>query len=128
MHIVGIGVDIVDVRRMERLLTRHGDRFPRRILGSQEHEEFARAANPPAFLAKRFAAKEAVSKAMGTGFRDGMFLADIAVDHDELGRPLVALGGVAAIRARERGITEWHLSLADEHHMAIAYVTAVGDA
>lgn len=127
MRIVGIGVDIVDVRRMARLLSRHGERFPRRILSALELQGFAVAAHPAAFLAKRFAAKEAVSKAMGTGFRDGMFLADIAVQHDALGRPLVSLAGVAQTRAAERGISEWHLSLADEQDMAIAYVIAVGD-
>ena len=126
MDILGIGVDIVEIGRMERLLTRHGARFPRRILSDQEQRDFQDSAHPAAFLAKRFAAKEAVSKAMGTGFRDGMFLNDIGVGHDDLGRPLVELGGVAASRARSLGIREWHISLADERDMAIAYVMAMG--
>jgi holo-[acyl-carrier protein] synthase len=125
MRIFGIGVDIVEIARIEGLLTRHGVRFPRRILGEREYRDFEAAAHPAAFLAKRFAAKEAVSKAMGTGFRDGMTLSDIGVGHDTLGRPLVELSGVAAERARSLGIVEWHISLADERDMAIAYVTAI---
>ncbi len=125
MRIFGIGVDLVAIARIEGLLDRHGARFPRRILAQAEYADFEHAAHPAAFLAKRFAAKEAVSKAMGTGFRDGMSLSDIAVGHDDLGRPLVALDGVAAERARSLGIAAWHISLADERDMAIAYVVAL---
>lgn len=126
MQIVGIGVDIVAIARMEGLLARHGERFARRILGKAEFAEFSQSPHPAAFLAKRFAAKEAVSKAMGTGFRDGMRLAEVGVGHDGLGRPLVVLDGRAAAVAAKRGITAWFISLADEKDLAIAYVTAVG--
>ena len=126
MRILGIGVDIVNIVRMEDLLARYGERFPRRILSAQEHEDYGRAGQPAAFLAKRFAAKEAVAKALGTGFRDGMSLCDITVAHDALGRPELRLDGRSAEKARAIGITEWHLSLADERDVAIAYVTAVG--
>ncbi|HDP89991.1 MAG TPA: holo-ACP synthase [Thioalkalivibrio sp.] len=125
MHIFGIGVDIVAIDRIEGLLARHGERFARRILGAEEFAEFGASGQPAAFLAKRFAAKEAVSKAMGTGFRDGMRLAEIGVGHDGLGRPLVVLAGRAAEIAASLGITDWHISLADERDVAIAYVTAV---
>jgi len=128
MHIVGIGVDIVAIARMEGLLARHGERFAQRILGETEFAEFGKTPHPAAFLAKRFAAKEAVSKAMGTGFRDGMRLAEVGVAHDALGRPLVALSGRAAEVAVEQGIDAWFISLADEKDLAIAYVTAVRQA
>lgn len=128
MHIVGIGVDIVAIARMEGLLARHGERCARRILGETEFTEFGKTRHPAAFLAKRFAAKEAVSKAMGTGFRDGMRLAEVGVAHDALGRPLVALSGRAAEVAVEQGIDAWFISLADEKDLAIAYVTAVRQA
>lgn len=125
MQIFGIGVDIVNVARMDGLLARYGERFPVRILHEDELDAFEASAQQSAFLAKRFAAKEAVSKAMGTGFRNGMSLRDIAVGHDALGRPLVTLSGKSAAIATELGICDWFISLADERDVAIAYVTAM---
>ena len=71
--IFGIGTDIVSVQRMRRNLGRYGERFARRILSESELEEFRATAKPENFLAKRFAAKEAAAKAMGTGFSGGLF-------------------------------------------------------
>ena len=119
----GVGADIVRVARLAADLERYGERFARRILGPREFEEFRTAVRPAHFLAKRFAAKEAAAKALGTGFRNGLTLAQITVDHDVLGRPILKYSGHAAELCRRLGISHSHLSLADEEDYAIAYVT-----
>jgi holo-[acyl-carrier protein] synthase len=121
--IFGIGTDIVAIVRIEAGLQRHGDRFAQRILADSELEGFRRAARPASYLAKRFAAKEAMAKAMGTGFRDGLSLRHIAVGHDAKGRPLIEVSGRAEELCRELGIGARHLSLSDEHEYALAFVT-----
>jgi len=125
--ILGIGTDLVRVARLEQALVRFGDGFARRILADAEWAEFLREARPAHFLAKRFAAKEAVAKALGTGFRDGMRLADIGVTHDGAGRPGLVYCGVTAAQVRERGVTATHLSLSDEADYALAFVVLVRD-
>ncbi|MGE0080634.1 MAG: holo-ACP synthase [Thiohalomonadaceae bacterium] len=121
--ILGIGTDIVRIARMEASLARHGERFAERLLAPEEMAEFRASAKPAAFLAKRFAAKEAVAKAMGTGFRDGLSLRHIAVAHEPKGRPYLVFTGRAAEMLEALGAGECHLSLADEQDMAIAFVT-----
>jgi len=120
--IAGIGTDIVHVPRMGDNLTRHGERFAQRILAPEELVEFAAAARPAQFLAKRFAAKEATAKALGTGFRDGMTLTQIAVTHDTMGKPGLVFSGAALSLCERLGIAESFLSLADEDDYAVAYV------
>ena len=120
--IVGIGVDLVRVERLARSLERFGDRFAGKILGEGERESFQRSPRPAHYLAKRFAAKEAVAKAIGTGFRDGLTLPQIQVENDPLGRPLLRFTGRAAELIEARGVTTAHLSLSDEEEHAIAYV------
>lgn len=119
----GIGTDIVAIARIEEGLQRHGDRFAERILADSEIEGFRAAVRPASYLAKRFAAKEAMAKAMGTGFRDGLSLRHIAVGHDAKGRPLIELNGRAEELCRELGIGACHLSLSDERDYAVAFVT-----
>ncbi len=121
--ILGIGTDIVRIARMEASLARHGERFAERLLAPEEMDAFRAAARPAAFLAKRFAAKEAVAKAMGTGFSDGLSLRHIAVAHEPKGRPYLTFTGRAAEMLEEMGAGACHLSLADEQDMAIAFVT-----
>ena len=121
----GVGTDIVRVARLAADLERYGERFARRILAPRELEEFRTTPRPAHFLAKRFAAKEAAAKALGTGFRDGLTLPQITVGHDALGRPLLEYSGRAAELCRRLGIRHSHLSLADEEDYAIAYVTLV---
>ena len=120
--IFGIGTDIVHVPRMAANLERHGERFAHRLLSPEELIEFAHAARPAQFLAKRFAAKEAASKALGTGFRDGLTLAQIAVVHDALGKPGLRFNGYAQTLCERHGIGGAYLSLADEEEYAVAYV------
>jgi holo-[acyl-carrier protein] synthase len=96
--IIGIGNDIIDIRRVERTLERHGQRFVDRIFTEIEQRKSDGRANRAASYAKRFAAKEACSKALGTGFRDGVFWRDLGVVNLPSGKPTMALTGGAALR------------------------------
>ena len=122
----GIGVDIVRVPRIQAGLARFGDRYARRLTTPEEYAAYRRAARPAHFLAKRFAAKEAAAKALGTGFRFGLSLRHIGVVADELGRPGLEFRARARELAAERGIRAAHLSLADEDDYAVAYVVLEG--
>ncbi len=121
--IFGIGTDIVSVERMRRNIDRFGRRFSERILSADEQAGYEATRKRAHFLAKRFAAKEAAVKAMGTGFRDGIALRDIHVSHDHLGKPVLNFEGVAEQFLRRHDIDAVHLSLADEDRYAIAFVT-----
>ena len=121
--IFGIGTDIVCVDRMRVNIERYGDKFARRILTVAEFAEFSATPRPAHFLAKRFAAKEAVAKALGTGFRDGLSLCDIGVTHDAQGKPQLAYYGKAEDLRRALNIGEGYLSIADERDYAIAFAT-----
>ena len=99
--IFGIGADIVDIERVQQGLARYGDRYARRILTKTEMEEFTANGQRASFLAKRFAAKEAVSKALGTGFRRGVFWRDMGVINLPSGKPTMALTGGALARLEE---------------------------
>ncbi|WJW76144.1 holo-ACP synthase [Thiohalobacter sp. IOR34] len=121
--IYGIGTDLVEVARIEAILERHGRRFAARVLSPAELDDFDASQSPAHFLARRFAVKEAVAKAFGTGFRNGLSLRHIAVRHDPLGRPRIELSGQALAFAEQRDIGEMHVSIADERHYALAFVT-----
>ena len=123
--IFGIGTDIVRVGRIQDNLDRHGERFSQRILTEAELVDYAKSVKPAHFLAKRFAAKEAVVKAMGTGFTDGISLHDIGVGHDAKGKPLLEFSGHAAQFLLQHQIRESHISLADEEDHAVAFVTLI---
>jgi len=123
--IFGIGTDIVRVARMQRNLDRYGERFAARILGPDELDAFHHNSRPANFLARRFAAKEAAAKAMGTGFAGGLALRHITVTHEPGGRPVLACMGRAADFLQQHAITETHLSLSDEAEYAIAYVILI---
>lgn len=131
-RIYGIGTDIVSINRMAAALGRHGDQFARRILAPREWEEYQALPGrdprqAPTFLAKRFAAKEAAVKALGTGFRDGINLPTIWVDHDQWGRPLLEFSAAAAAACQTRNICQALLSLTDEKDYALAFVTLMAD-
>ena len=121
--IFGIGTDIVRVERIQADLERFGERFAERILTAAEMQEFRGNASKANFLARRFAAKEAVVKAMGTGFSNGIQLHDIEVRHDPQGKPLLNFHGRAQQFLHEKRITVAHISLADEQDNAVAFVT-----
>ncbi|GAA3894296.1 holo-ACP synthase [Halomonas cibimaris] len=120
--IIGIGSDIARVARFEAARVRHGERFAHRLLGTDEQALFQRHAHPAAFLAKRFAGKEAFVKALGTGFRHGMEWRDIQVLNDAQGKPTLALGGRAAALAQAAGVQHSHITLSDEADYALAFV------
>jgi holo-[acyl-carrier protein] synthase len=120
--IAGIGIDIVAVARIARLIEQHGEHFARRLLAASEFDDYRAAPAPAAVMAKRFAAKEAFGKALGTGIAQGVTLPQIAVRHDAAGRPLLELSGAAAEHCARCGIVAWHLSLADERDHAVALV------
>jgi len=121
--IYGVGVDLVRISRIQRCLDHHGERFAKRVLSESEYLEFASCANQPRFLAKRFAAKEAFSKALGTGIAQGLSLRDISVDHDGAGRPFLQCRNQADKLLGRFRISASHLSLSDEADYALAYVT-----
>lgn len=118
---LGIGVDMIEVARISKALARNGDKFARRILSFEEQEDFLKSSDPDNFLAKRFAVKEAVAKALGTGFANGVSWADITLSHDELGKPLVSLQGGASEQLRRMGGSKALVSLSDEAGFVIAY-------
>ncbi len=99
--IIGIGNDLIDIRRIERTLKRFGDRFIDRIYTATEQVKSNRRADPAASYAKRFAAKEACSKALGTGFRRGVYWRDMGVVNLQGGKPTMQLTGGAAARLAE---------------------------
>lgn len=124
---LGIGTDLVEIPRLQRLLARHGERLAVRILHPVEWAGYRDSAKPAAFLARRFAAKEAVSKALGVGVGADMRFVDVGVDHDTRGRPTLVFSGHAEATARRFGVTEAQISLADEREYALAFVMLLGD-
>lgn len=117
----GIGTDMVLVSRIEAVLGRQGERFARRILTESEWQRFAAHKQPARYLAKRYAAKEAILKALGTGLAQGMSWQHIQIDNDRLGAPLVRLSGVAASYLEQGGGGRMLLSLSDEREQALAF-------
>jgi holo-[acyl-carrier protein] synthase len=124
--IIGIGTDIVDIRRIERTVARFGERFLDRIFTAKERARAERRANRVATYAKRFAAKEACAKALGTGFRKGVFFRDIGVVNLASGQPTLSLTGGAAARLASLippgFAARIDLALTDEWPLAQAFV------
>lgn len=124
--IIGLGSDIIAVRRIEETLARFGDRFIDRVFTKTEREKSEKRAARAASYAKRFAAKEACSKALGTGFRSGVYWRDMGVINLPTGQPTLKLSGGAAQRLAEitpPGMTaKIDLSLTDDHELAQAIV------
>ena len=119
---IGIGTDLVHIPRMQILLDKHGDKIAMRILSAAEFNQFQQSNKQAAFLAKRFAAKEATSKALGTGFRDGLSLRHIEVNNDSKGKPILQFYHRGAALLDELNIGKAMISLSDEGDYAIAYV------
>ena len=124
--IMGVGNDMVDIRRIEQTLERFGERFTNRIFTDLERNKAARRPNAAPTLAKRFAAKEACSKALGTGFRRGVFWRDMGVINLRTGQPTLELTG-GALRRMQAMIPSGHipqinLSLTDDFPWAQAIV------
>lgn len=120
--IYGIGTDIVEVNRIESSIEKFGDDFAARILAESEMPSYFDSHIKARFLAKRFAAKEAFSKALGTGLREPATFQNIAVSHDELGKPLLVLAKSLQDFVHTKNIKQTHLSISDEKNLAAAFV------
>lgn len=116
----GVGTDIVQVARLAQALGRHGPAFAERILAEAERPAFVAARDPARFVAKRFAAKEAFGKALGTGVAAPATLHAVRVAHDALGKPLFEFSPSLAAYLDERGLVA-HLSLSDEADYVVAF-------
>ena len=119
--IFGVGTDLVQQDRIQKSLDRFGDRFVQRLLLQQELDAFQKQKNPTRFLAMRFAAKEAVVKAMGTGFAHGMWVRDVGTIQNEWGKPEIIYSQRGEAMCRKLGIGEGHISLTDEAGFIVAF-------
>jgi holo-[acyl-carrier protein] synthase len=122
--IYGIGTDLIEVERVRAMFERHGDRARNRLLTESEQEGSRKFADPYPHLAGRFAAKEAVLKALGTGLIGSMRWRDIEIGSDNFGRPVVNLSGDVQAEARRRKIAKIHLSISHTSDYATAYAVA----
>lgn len=118
--IVGLGIDLIELDRVRRVLERHGRRFFDRVLTAGEQDYCLQYRDPAPSVGARFAAKEAVSKALGTGLARGIRWVDIEVLRDSQGAPGIALYGKAADLAKEREVDRVHLSLSHDRQAAVA--------
>ncbi len=124
--ILGIGVDLVLVGRMNEALGRHGRRFAERLLTVEELREFDAHPQAARFLAKRFAVKEAFAKALGMGMRSPLRWSWVGTVHDALGAPRLHFHPELATWLQSRGVTQTHVSITDEQQQAMAFVILEG--
>jgi len=122
---IAIGTDIVEIQRIASALERQGDKFVQRILTESEFVEYQARGNSVAFLAKRFAAKEAIAKALGTGIGRGISFQHMIVSNNSEGAPQSELQANAAERLKQLGGSQVLLSLSDEKNYALAYVAII---
>lgn len=119
--ILGIGIDLLDARRMRRLYARFGKRLPERLLHEAEWSGFRAARDPAHFLARSFAVKEAAAKAMGTGFH-GLAHTDVGSVRNPLGKPDLVFSAQGMALLERMGANRSHVSLSDEGEMILAFV------
>jgi holo-[acyl-carrier protein] synthase len=120
--IYGIGTDIVEVKRIREVLNRYGISLAKKILTSQELLTYKRTEGKENFLAKRFAAKEAFAKALGTGMRFPVNFKSIEIVHDSLGKPKIKTISKLTLLVKSYNIRHCHLSISDEKNLAAAFV------
>jgi holo-[acyl-carrier protein] synthase len=118
--IFGIGTDVVQLERVKNVYERHGERFVERLLLPQEEAAFRAYRRPVRFLAMRFAAKEAIVKAMGTGFAHGMWIRDSGIVSNAWGRPEIIWSDRGRAMCEKLGIGEGHITLTDEAGLIVA--------
>lgn len=122
MSVVGIGTDIVDIRRIAKMSSNAQLRLAKRILTVKEHQRYLTLKQPERFLAKRWAAKEAAAKALGSGIANGVSFQHFEVVSLASGQPTLELTSQALTLANTLGATSWHISLSDEVKYATAFV------
>lgn len=127
MRVFGIGIDVVEVERIASAMQRHGTPFLTRLFTAGEREYCESRKTPALHYAARFAAKEAVSKALGTGIGGHAGWLDLEIVHNAAGMPRLCLGGAAASFAKNHGITEIQISLTHARHYAAANAIAIAD-
>jgi holo-[acyl-carrier protein] synthase len=120
--IYGVGTDLVDIKRVEKILSKNRDGFVRRVLSEHEQALFANKADSAAYCAKRFAAKEAFAKALGTGIGKTVSFQDLTVRNNEDGKPHFIPSEKLRQYLVEKNIKQAHLSISDESQTAIAFV------
>ena len=125
MNIFGIGIDIVEIQRIKETYSRYGERFARKILSNSELRNFYKNKNKISFLAKRFAAKEAVGKALGVGIKNGSILKNIEIKNDLNGKPFVNINNIKKLNMTEK--KEIHISLSDEKKYAVANALIISE-
>jgi holo-[acyl-carrier protein] synthase len=124
--ILGLGIDLVHIPRVEKAVNRWGEKFLSRVFTSEECSYCLKHKQPAQGLALRFAAKEACSKALGTGMRLGVTWRQMAIAHEPSGKPVMHLSGLALKRATDMGANAWHVSLSHEGEYAAAVVIMSG--
>ena len=124
--IVGIGTDVCSISRIQKSLDRFGDRLVRRILTPAERPRFSRVKDKAGHLAKRFAAKEAFSKAIGTGIHAPFTWQSITVTRNTKGKPGIEPDAAMAKHLKKLGVTGYHISLTDDGDVAMAFVVLEG--
>ena len=123
--IFGVGTDIVELVRIQRTYERFGERFVERLLMPEELERFEASRQPVRFLAMRFAGKEAAVKAMGTGFRHGMWIRDVGILNNDQGRPYLIFSARGRAVCERLGIGEGHVSLTDDAGLVVAFAVVM---
>jgi holo-[acyl-carrier protein] synthase len=118
--IFGIGTDILQLQRVEKVYARYGARFVNHLLMPEEHRQLALTARPVRFIAMRFAAKEAIVKAMGTGFAHGVWIRDVGVVQNAWGKPEVVYSERGEKVRKGLGVGEGHVTLSDEAGLIVA--------
>ena len=118
--IYGIGIDVLKTDRIERVYAKHGERFIAHLLMPEERAQFERTARPARFLAMRFAAKEAVVKAMGTGFAHGVWIRNVGIVQNAWGKPEVVYSARGAAVRERLGVGDGHVTLSDEAGLVVA--------
>ena len=126
--IFGVGTDICELSRVQNTYDRFGERFVDRLLMDEERALFESNKRPVRFLAMRFAAKEAVVKAMGTGFSHGMWIRDVGIVANDWGRPLVIWSERGQAVCDQFGIGEGHVSLSDDAGLIVAFAVVMNRA
>ncbi|MCR3755044.1 MAG: holo-[acyl-carrier-protein] synthase [Candidatus Westeberhardia cardiocondylae] len=122
MTIIGIGSDIVEIQHIHTIISRKGDKFAYRVLSNNEWIQYKNHKQKIRFLAKRLAAKEAASKAFGTGFRNGLTFSQLEIFKDHLGKPSLNLLFKAKKLAKKLEINNTHVTLTDERYYSFATV------